>query len=268
MSRQTYGFLAVVAVAGALHVQAETITKTVREDGSGDYATLAEAVAAMNALEEGDEGVIVLEPGDYGLTATLDVTGPISIRSSTGNPDDVSVWANRGSAKFPVFHLAHPYALLNGLTISNGYSTAKKQGGGVYMTAAATVDHCKLVRNTGYTAAANITNGVIRDSEVSRNWGISTGMNAGLYVEGAAALVENCRLINNNGDYNNGGLAVNIASGTVKNSVISNNFNTTGAYGRGAGGIATSGACLIENCLIANNTAGYHSGSLLSKTAI
>ena len=148
MSRQTYGFLAVLAAAGALHVQAETVTKTLKADGSGDYATLAEAVTAMNALAEGDVGVIVLEPGTYSHTATLDVTGPVTIRSSTGNPDDVFVWVNRGSLKFPVFKLENSDVLLYGLTVSNGYSTAKKQGGGVYMSGNNTLRNCLVAFNS------------------------------------------------------------------------------------------------------------------------
>ena len=232
-----------------------------------DSPTLAAAVAAACAAGEGS--VVEVPPGDYPQTATVAVTAPITIRGTTGKAEDVVVWADRGAKgtqKFSVFKITGAGAVLQGLTITNGYSSAANCGGGVWTTVPATIENCRLIGNTGSNGAANLEGGVIRNSVVSGNYGISGGQAPGLYVNGAEALVEGCHLINNVGEYKNGGLGVTMNGGTIRGCVVSNNFNWSGQYLGHTGGIKATGACLIENCLVVDNGSGYGSGFSSSTT--
>jgi len=246
---------------------APVVTKTVKADGSGDYATISAALAALKtSLPAGSRGEVVVEPGVYALAELAKVEGPITVRSSTGKPADVLVWADRGTneerwrPKRSVFSLEHADAMLSGLTVSNGYSSASKVGGGVAMTAAATIDNCHIIGNLGNTAAANIVSGgVIRNSLVADNKGVSSGQTGGLYVEGGT--VVGCTIINNRGEYSNNGIGVNINGGTISGCVITNNFNSYVLYAQGAGGVYSAGTVTIERTLIAGNAAGESSTS-------
>ncbi len=251
MKRTLATFLA--AMAALLPPVSQAIT--LRPDGTGDYPSLSAALTALGA----GGGEIVMEAGDYPVTATVVVGAPVTIRSASGDWRDVTVYRT-GSTKFSVFRLNDAGATLSGITITNGYSSADKQGGAVYTTAAATIQNCRITANAGTCATVNLVNGAkLLRCRIDANISQGGSQHMGIYMEGASALAEDCEVINNDGgsrNYDARASAFRIYGGTVRRCVVTNNFNSLGSYSHD-GAIRTDGACLIENCLVAGNTSGY-----------
>ena len=227
---------------------------TVAADGSAQYGTIAEALAAFG---EGDSEIVLL-PGAYPVTQTVVLDKPMTFRSSTGDWRDVAVYRT-GSTQFPVFRLDDAGVILSGITITNGFSATSNQGGGVTMTAAATIRDCRIAKNTGSCATVNLVSGAkLLHCRIDENYSSSAYHNVGVYMIGSA-LAEDCEVINNDAgsrSYSSAATAFRIDGGTVRRCVVTNNFNSLGSYGH-AGAITTGGTCLIENCLIAGNTGSY-----------
>ena len=228
---------------------------TVATDGTGQYDSISEALAAFG---EGDSEIVLL-PGAYPVESTVVLDKPMTFRSSTGDWRDVTVYRKPGSANFPVFRIDSTGVVLSGIAITNGYSTTANQGGAVYTTAAATIQDCRIAKNTGSCATVNLVDGsILRRCRVDGNFTSAAYHHLGIYMAGASTLVEDCEIINNatGTSYDSNATALRIAGGTVRRCVVTNNFNTLGCYGH-AGAISTEGACLIENCLVAGNTGSY-----------
>ena len=230
---------------------------TVAADGSGQYETIADALAAFG----NDDTEIVLLPGSYPVTQTVVLDKPMTFRSSTGDWRDVTVYRT-GTANFSVFRIDDADVVLSGITITNGYSTADKQGGAIYTTTAATIRDCRITQNAGTCGTVNLVDGAkLLHCRIDGNVAKAGGQHLGIYMAGASTLVEDCEVINNDAgsaNYNHGGTAFRIAGGTVRRCVVTNNFNSLGSYGHD-GAIKVDGPCRIENCLVAGNTSGYGS---------
>ena len=255
LSRHALHSAALCIAIAAFAAKAAGAPITVAADGSAQYNTIADALAAFG---EGDTE-IVLQPGSYPVTATVVLNKAMTFRSSTGDWRDVTVYRT-GTANFPVFRLDDAGVTLSGITITNGYSTADKQGGAIYTTAAATIRDCRITQNAGTCATVNLAEGAkLLHCRVDGNVSKGGANHMGIYMTGASTLVEDCEVINNDAgsrSYNAGGTAFRINGGTVRRCVVTNNFNSLGSYGHD-GAIKTDGSCLIENCLVAGNTSGY-----------
>ena len=231
---------------------------SVAADGSAQYETIADALAAFGS---GDSEIVLL-PGSYPVAQTVVLDKPMTFRSSTGDWRDVTVYRT-GTANFPVFRIDDADVVLSGITITNGYSTADKQGGAIYTTAAATIRDCRITQNAGTCATINLADGAkLLHCRVDGNVSKGGSQHMGIYMTGATTLVEDCEVINNDAgsvNYSSAASAFRILGGTVRRCVVTNNFNSLGSYGHD-GAIKTDGPCLIENCLIAGNTSGYGSG--------
>jgi hypothetical protein len=118
---------------------------------------------------------------------------------------------------------------LSGFTLTNGFASI---GGGVYMHGGGTVTNCVISGNT------------------------ATSDGGGAYVttpDGHAALA---RVVNStirgNIAYDRGGgafLVRGLSSGTLQNSIISDNLSSEG------GGVLVGNGCFVRNCLIMGNAA-------------
>ncbi len=227
---------------------------TVAADGSGQYETIADALAAFG----NDDTEIVLLPGSYPVMQTVVLDKPMTFRSSTGDWRDVTVYRT-GSTQFPVFRIDNAGVVLSGITITNGFSTASNQGGGVTTTAAATIRDCRIAKNTGICSTVNLVDGAkLLRCRVDENFHSASGHHVGVHMVGSA-LAEDCEVITNDSsarNSNSDASAFRIDGGTIRRCVVTNNFNSLGSYGH-AGAIKTGGTCLIENCLVAGNTGSY-----------
>jgi hypothetical protein len=135
------------------------------------------------------------------------------------------------------FHLNHPDALVDGLTIRKGRVVAPVAGGstcvggGVYIASAGgTVQHCVILSN-----------------RVDASY---WGRGGGVYLDGGQ--VANCILTGNSAGYCNslGGGAYVAGAGTLRNCVVTKNsaLMVSGVYCDNGG--------LVENCTVVSNSAG------------
>ncbi len=188
--------------------------------------------------------IILVTNGVYTLTnATTAITNDVVIRSVNGR--DVTVF--NGNGLWRCFDLQYTNCMLDGLTISNGYTSSGGGGGGIY------------IKN------GIVTNCLVTDCVNSNTFGRDGG--GGIRIT-AVGVVANCVVRRNkkyNGDCAGGGIAMdNTSTSLIENCVIEGN-QTSGGSG---GGIVVGydnnyGTPLttIRNCLIRNNTAQITSGS-------
>ena len=167
--------------------------------------------------------IVLVSNGVYLLTnAVTTITNNVVIRSVNGR--DTAVFD--GNDLYRCFNLNHTSAVLDGLTISNGFS-GSLDGGGIYIT------------------KGTITNCLVTDC-------VSTGGHGGgVIISPGPGTVANCTIRNNSvtNSRDAGGICASSLS-TIMNSIIEYNVGVN--Y---AGGIRMSGST-VKNCLIRYNRTG------------
>ena len=237
---------ACVAVLGAFGVKAapvefmEEFTSIVyadAENGSdtnGDgseqkpYATLQKALSVA-----ADGSAILLQDGTYLMDDPFTtIARQITIKSVNG-PANCSLTKAATYAdqyKRGIIELNHEKAVVDGLTLRNGYLYARSPGSPV-MIMKGVVKNC-----------------IIRDNQGGSD---GNGNHGGVTVQGGTlrdcVVRGNCAAYNNNGLGNGGG--VYLSSGLVENCVITNN----GAGGSGGGVYVTGADSVLRNCLVGFN---------------
>ena len=191
------------------------------------YLTIGKALSTL-----GDEGgTIWLEDGEYGVTATVELTTPVTIRSVSGNPADVTI--RRTSGNISVVKLNNAAACLLDITVANG-GNAQASGGNVYIDSnGGSVVHCIL------------TNG-----DCSSKYGAKGGN-----VCMKAGLVSRCVISGGKSEYRSGGGNICMDGGTVEQCLITGGKSTGDL---GAGVRINKG--LLANCTIAGNSGTASSG--------
>ena len=228
------------------------------------YTSWATAATNMaDALQYAEIGAVVIDDGCYLLNEEVVVTQPITIRSANG-PDSTII---DGQGAVRCFNLGKTACVIEGLTITNGYSTGN--GGGIYCSSTTPViTNCTVVGNSAYRGGGmyygTANNCTVLGNSAEYGGGMYDGEanyclirsnsserdGGGMY----ACTVINCSVIGNSAAEEGGG----IYSGTVSNCTISG--NTAGEYG---GGMAVGTAV---NCTVSNNVA-YYGGGMASVNA-
>ncbi len=230
--------------------------------------------------------IILVTNGVYTLTnATTAITNDVVIRSVNGR--DATVF--NGNGLWRCFDLQYTSCVLDGLTISNGYTSSGGGGGGIYIKNGI-VTNCLITdcvnSNTGgrdggggirITAVGVVANSIIRRNKKYN--GDCAG--AGIAVDNTStSLIENC-VIEGNQSFigHGGGIIVGYDSNfgtplaTIRNCLIKCNTTllTSGTYGGGIMlGSAATNRVLIANCTILCNTGRWVGGiaSLVGSTMI
>jgi hypothetical protein len=199
--------------------------------GLGNGSSWANAGTLLTAVTGATAGCTVwVSNGVYTLTAPIVVTN-FTIKSFGANGAvDRDGTIIDGSGARQCFSLTHTNAVVEGLTITNGFVSSASSGGGV-----------------------SIANGTLRNCLVIK---CTAGLGGGIYATGAKSVVTNCDIIANtanSGAFNDGGGGVRLVSGAqVWNSRIANNSAVTAGS---AGGAYVNGGSLLLNCTIVSNTA-------------
>jgi parallel beta-helix repeat protein len=175
------------------------------------------------------------------------------------NGADVTIVQRSGTGKIRIFELTHANAVLQALTLRNGY----QQGGGVKLSAG-TVRDCVIRDNANndsgfmgagvYLSGGVVSNCVIRNNQTQNN----NAPGGGVYAVGANALVTRCVIASNAATRSNmdGGGVYLDGGARLRNCLV--NGNTAGQNG---GGIyLTASTSTVENCTIVRNTASGGSG--------
>jgi hypothetical protein len=224
---------------------------------------------------------VTVSNGTYNITATLEITNGITLRSFgngvTGGLDNAAVTIIDRNGGTRAVSINHNTAVLDGFTVREGYIN-NSYGAGVLLNGG-TVTNCIVTGNTGrgngmgmYVAGnGRVTRSVIANNTGSFN---PTG-GGGIYLE--LGTVSRCVITNNTAGatfsfYGNGVYSANKAN-LVEYCDISNNKGDGGTpptYGSRGGGFAGSG--ILRNCLIAgnsvNNTGGGVFGSGPTETVL
>ena len=224
-------------------------------DAAYPYGTPATAAATVaDALTAaGDDIEVVIDKGVYPVKAELLVDKGVTIRGATGNPEDVELRSDGGNHR--LLRLRHASAKVLGLVISNAKVTTQdtEASGGVGVR----------IENPG----GMVSNCVIRNCTIG-NWNRGGG-GVCIAKDAAAALVTHCVISNCfddcgkncNSDWTGGGGAIAMLDGTVRNCLIVKNVRegATGNTSCWYGTVRIDGG-LLENCTIADNSAGTCAG--------
>ena len=229
-------------VNAAIDPNARYVATTGSDDtGTGlrdnPYLTIGKALSTLGA----DGGTIWLEDGEYGVTATVELTTPVTIRSVAGDPANVVVrWT---SGNISVVKLNCAEARLLDITVAYG-GNSKVSGGNVYIdTNGGIVEHC-IVRNGDSSGTYNMAGGNI-------------------YMK--AGVVTRCVIKDGGGNYNAGGGGVWMSGGQVENSLIIGNRagseNAATYSGDNGGGVhLTNPEAKLVNCTIVANRGNTNPG--------
>ncbi|MGI6496169.1 MAG: hypothetical protein ACOX5G_08795 [Kiritimatiellia bacterium] len=206
-------------------------TLYVSPDGSETppYDTLQTATHSLsNALAAAADGMVILvDSGVYPLDATVHVSLGVTIRSlDRTNP---AVLDGQGARR--CMTLSHASAVLDGLVISNGYSSVEQDTG----------------------CGVQLIDGTVRDCTITSCNGVGSH-GTGIYAKNG--LVYRTRIVGNrtSGTYSAGGGAYIEGAATLRGCLITDNY-CSGRQGHlGGGGVYLFNGGIIENCTIVGNT--------------
>ncbi len=203
------------------------------------YTNWATAVRSIRtAMLTGVDGTVVLVTnGTYVLTAEIQVTNGIVIRSVNG--PDVTIVS--GNDQMRCFSLIHSNAAVQGFRIVRG--KALTGGGGAALVTLGVLQDCVAVSNKARLGSAVYcgAGGTVRNCLLYDNHGESLGVSwgGGAHCEGT---LDNCTIVSNTA--NRGGGVVIAAGCTIRNSIIHGNAaSTSGANWEPYGGGTVAFSC-------------------------
>ena len=224
------------------------------KDNAGEkypYATKETAAklpqTAIDAAEVDGIEVIICT-GTYTSTATPFLKTGITVHGESGNPDDVTIVANKNSGYVRGPYLDHEDALLYGVTLKQGYESAG-YGNDVY--------------GIGLCIAAcggTVSNCVIRDVQ-------PTGRQfSSIQISSSKGLVTHCKVTAcTTGETNEIGVFM-LSDGVVDNCLIDANKKGGSSYAKKGGTVILKGDdAVVRNCTIVNNSMATCGGAIVSK---
>ena len=241
-----------------------------------------ELIAAVAAASATDPSVIEIAEGDIFLTATLNLTKPITVRGAGIGKTVIKRDATVSSLR--MLELSNASALVENLTVTNGYLNSGT-GAGAYVSAG-TIRRCEFYNchnqhwNTGWNQGGGVklsgSNSkliacVIRGVNVGDGQGealwlessavaesclicdntCTTTSRADAYmVKVASATLRGCTIVNN---YMGNSVALYNSSGTVKDCIVFGNkgeIATSGGLGNGFDIAGSTGSSSVINTLV------------------
>lgn len=242
-----------------------------RADAVSSAQGILDAILAASATEP---SVIEVATGTYSFKAIIAISKPITLKSVSGNPADVTFSLSSGDRLLDV---AHAQAVVEGITLKGGSGQSASGGiaGRNTYVSAGTVRNCVVTgaklttpSNSGTCAVSVLLNGadaLMTGCVISNNTmsGTSTGgspgiMCAGVAVNGGATLEKSLVIDNHMMDYTK--TARDAAGVTVLKGVMSQCavvFND-GPY---VGGVNAGANGLVENCVVFGNRSDRKNGT-------
>ena len=196
-------------------------------DDTNDGRSWANAKATIQAGIDAQElpgGWILVGSGTYSLSATITVSKPVRIVGADGQGSTIV----DGQGSVSCFNLGNTACVIEGLTITNGYTGGN--GGGIYCSGMVpVVTNCTISGNTATQKGGGMYRGTANNCTISGN----TALNGGGMYEGTA---NNCTISGNSGrgmygaTANNCTITENLGGGTYRGTA--NNcivwYSTTG----------------------------------------
>lgn len=230
--------------------------------------------------------VIVLTNGNCGLTLSKNVT--IDASAVSGG---IQINGNNSNTVFTVSYGVT--AVLNALTITNGYNPSYRgsSGGGIYnMGGTLILNRCNVTRNTSYGAASvggagggiynymgtmTLNNCTVSGNTVSSS-GSTPSNGGGIYNFEGTATLNSCTVAGNTAKGNGGGIynyapsTLTLNSCTVASNSTSSSSIGSSNIGGGIYSISSYGANMVAvaNTIIAENSAGSGADIYADSTVI
>ena len=250
--RVTNSSLEAASITVSNDIRVLPLVSYVKPTGSPVYPYDSWVKAATNistALFSGAP-VIKVTNGTYRSRYTIRVGRPVVIEGT--NAQNTVVARDSAGGTFSVFYLNNASAILDGLTVSNGYNSGA--GGGIWQDNGI-VRNCIIRNNEGnrYPGGILLVNGLVVNSVIRNNIDSGNYLDHAGGVDMSGGVISNCVFYSNRGGSHQdacGALRQN--GGYVYNCIFTNNIYGTGANGGKAGGIILNGG-EIRNCLVANN---------------
>ena len=207
-----------------------------------NVSTVEELQPAIDGAVPGAE--VVLATGDYQLTGTLYVKNGVTVRSATGNPDDVHLIGGYPNTRFTAVNVSGAGSTLASVTVKKGYgaynTNASSSSGGIVVGAGTVVSNCCVRDNVSqsyYAQGAGIYNegGRVVDSLITGNKNTMDRAYAVGYYQ-TAGKIERSQIVGNSC----ASIGMVIEMGSVYPTAM-------GAYLSGG---------TMENCIVADNTIG------------
>jgi hypothetical protein len=255
-------------------------------DVPADYSTIQ---AAINAARDGD--IIEVAPGTYSGAGNWDIDfqgKAVTVRSEAGPEYTVVNCATRGHRGFYFHRGEGPDSILRGFTIKGAVisgstipsdigswssSSAHPIGGGIYCEfSSPTVIDCiiencstELGGGVGSVGAAPVIMDCVIENCRAGGQGsaASGGFGAGIgLIRDSDARIINTKITGNAGFYSSRGAGVYCWKSSVwlSDCNISGNAAQSGLQGGGLYCGGSSGAVVLERCIISSNTAGEGGG--------
>ncbi len=258
------------------------------------WATAAQDIHAAVAFTVTNQigfAEVVISNGTYNITSQLDVTNAVTVRGFEGGlAGATNTIVQRSSGTTRIVRLAHPDAIVEGLTIRNGSgqsgagvhmtggmlrdcmvrdnAAAGTLGGGVYIGGGGVVSNCVIQGNStgilGGGGGAYVADGLLFGSTIVSNTAFSGGNHGGggVMADGEHAWVKNCMILYNRETRDGNGAGVRLSGGArLRNSLVrGNSIPSTDYIALGGGIYMTGAASTVENCTVVENTVTVHSG--------
>jgi parallel beta-helix repeat protein len=251
---------------------------SVRQDSSGDYATIQRAIEAADCLD-----VIELADGRYVLAVgeCIDFMGKgITVRSRSRRAESCIIDCRQQNLGFYFHRNEGKQSILEHLTIVNSKTAAV-----FCQSSAPTIRNCivsweKFPRGNGiylYRSAASITGCVISgswwDSAISVHkssgavisdcvvTGNSAATGGGLYCYESTVEIGGCRIVGNKARDSGGGIYLSNSSARIRDCVLTGNESY---YCGGAIGADPGATAVISGCTLSGNYAADRGGAILS----
>ena len=228
----------VFATKSATHYLVPTNTSAANPYDSWETAGTSVIDVVKAAMTNSSSPRIVrVTNGVYVLTNSVTITNDVALKGVNGR--DATIFNGNAAYRFV---LQHTNCVLDGLTITNGYSTTG--GGGIRMSGG-TVTNCI------------ITDCVDNGSGSARGGGIAVG---GVSIIANSTIRRN---IETSGQGGGGIVLDNGSTSTIQNCIIEWNAITNNFHGGGINiGYTAPLATTIRNCLIRYNYAGNYAGGI------
>ena len=201
------------------------------EHAQSPFDTWAKAATNVNdavevAAEKGT--TIFVSNGVHHVSKAITVNKQLTLTSVNGP----SVTAITTDGRDRVLNQTINNSTVAGFTLTGGNSQGNGNGGGV-----------------------NISGGVLTNCVVCGNRTGGNGIGGGLAM-GGSALVTGCVVSNNVIDVNWWGGGIHLNGGTIENSLVCGNGNSSSSVDFNGGGIAVYQRGTIRNCTVVGNSAG------------
>ena len=214
-------------------------------------ATIVDALASSTS---GD--MIIVGPGVFDAGQEIVINKGVTIKSFQGVGK--TTLTRSGQNTYRIMSIVHPFAKVQGFTISNGKSVDGEEGGNVFVGNGGVLLDCTVTNGSSWQYGGNvymeqgtvnrcdISNGIIRQ--------VGSGCGGGVYVRNNS-IVESC-YVHHNAAAAGGGICVHqptavprVNTHTVVRNCTATHNTTTGWANIHGGGIAVVYEGSVTNCI-------------------